>query len=291
MLIITYATHIDGYMSILVKQCEELNLNLVILGMNKKWEGFFQRTLDYYDYLNSLKDDKDICVFIDGFDTLVMENENTILDKYNSFNKPIVWGVDLSRNLLGKLFFGSEDILINGGSYMGRIRELKELFSILIKNYGKDKKLDDQIIINEFYLKNKDYFDKKIAFDINSIIFANANNKSFIYYILDHDTIDFINLLTFNKIFDNVDNLLDYHYDDLSGKIICNKTKISPSFISGPGCISFDYIVNKLGYNFKNNRCKDYWNNMVIYNKIKNNLIIISLFLLLIFLIIILKKK
>ena len=119
----------------------------------------------------------------------------------------------------------------------------------------------------------------------------NKPYKSFIYYILDHDTIDFINLLTFNKIFDNVDNLLDYHYDDLSGKIICNKTKISPSFISGPGCISFDYIVNKLGYNFKNNRCKDYWNNMVIYNKIKNNLIIISLFLLLIFLIIILKKK
>ncbi len=291
MLIITYATHIGGYMSILIKQCEELNLNLVILGMNKKWEGFFQRTLDYYDYLNSLEDDNDICVFIDGFDTLVIDNENTILDKYKSFNKPIVWGVDLSRNLFGKLFFGSEDILINGGSYMGRIAEIKELFGIIIENYGNDKKLDDQKIINEFYLKNKNYFDKKIALDMNSIIFANANNKSLIYYILDHDTINFINLITFNKILDSVDNLLDYHYDENSGKIICNNTKISPSFISGPGCISFDYLIKKLGYDFKNTRCKDYWNNMVIYNEIKNNLIMVSLFMVIIFLIIILKKK
>jgi hypothetical protein len=290
MIIITYATHVDGYMPILKNQCIKLNLNLVILGMHKKWEGFFQRTLDYYDYLNSLNDEE-ICVFIDGFDTLVIEDETIILNKYKSFNKPIVWGVDISRNLIGKLFFGSDEILINGGSYMGRVKELKDLFSILINKYGKNKKLDDQIIINEFYLLNKNYFNINIAFDINSIIFANINYKSYIYNVLDNNTIDYINYITFNKIFDKSNNLLDYKFDDKTKKIICIETNTSSSFISGPGCIDMDNLVKNLGYNFKNTRCKDYWTNNVIYNQIKNNVISVILLLLLIFFIFILRKK
>jgi len=50
----------------------------------------FQRTLDYYEYLKTL-DPNEICVFIDGYDIIPLENEEQILQKFNSFNKPIVW--------------------------------------------------------------------------------------------------------------------------------------------------------------------------------------------------------
>ena len=80
MIIITYATHIDGYLPILISECKNLNLNLKIIGLDKKWEGFFQRTLDYYEFLKTLNPDE-ICVFIDGFDTIVLENEKQKINK------------------------------------------------------------------------------------------------------------------------------------------------------------------------------------------------------------------
>ena len=43
--------YIDGYLPNLTEESKKLGLKLEIIGLNKKWEGFFQRTLDYYDYL------------------------------------------------------------------------------------------------------------------------------------------------------------------------------------------------------------------------------------------------
>ena len=263
MIIITYATKIDGYLPILITQSKQLKLNLKIIGLDKKWEGFFQRTLDYYEYLKTL-DPNEICVFIDGYDTIPLENEEQILEKYNSFNKQIVWGVDLSRNFLGKIFFGSDEILINGGSYMGKCNAMIEIFGKLISKYGTEKKQDDQKIINEFYLKNKDYFNNLIGLDMNSIIFANANYTSYIYYIFKN----------------NPD--IDYYYDDNDHKIYNKDTKTTTSFISGPGCINLDKIVNKLGYNFTNTRCDNYWETVPNFIIIKEYLFFFILTIILI---------
>ncbi len=285
MIVITYATHIDGYLPILISECKKLNLKLEIIGLNKKWEGFFQRTLDYYDFLKTL-DPNEICVFIDGFDTIALEDEKQIMKKYNLFNKPIVWSVDLSRNLLGKIFFNSNEVLINGGCYMGRCKEIIEIFDKLMNLYGKDKKLDDQKMINDFYNKNKNYFEGIIGLDMNSILFANANYNNQVYYLFDKKNIILINNLTNNLLFDKEDRLLDYYYDDKTKKII-NNNNTSPSFISGPGCVNMDYLVNKLGYNFINKRNEKYWENFVIYKEFKEEFLfylLITIFLIIILL-------
>jgi hypothetical protein len=291
MIVITYATHIDGYLPILIEESKKLGLKLEIIGLNKKWEGFFQRTLDYYEFLKNINQDE-ICIFIDGFDTIPLENEETILNKYYSFNKPIVWSVDLSRNLLGKIFFNSDDILINGGCYMGKCKEIIKIFEKLISTYGTNKKLDDQKMINDFYKNNKNYFNNTIALDMNSIIFANANYKKFIYYMFDKKTISGINNLTKDLMFDDENNILDYKFDDKTSKVISEKG-ISPCFISGPGCIDMDPIIKKLGYNLVNTRKTKYWDNFVIYQNFKEDFIlylIIVIFLIIIF-IKYLKKK
>ncbi len=267
MIVITYGTKIEGYLPILISQCNKLNLNLKILGEGKKWEGFFQRTLDYYDYLKTL-DSNELCIFIDGYDTIPLEDEEKILEKYNSFNKPIVWGVDLSRNLLGKIFFGSTDILINGGSYMGKCSAMIEIFEKLIDTYGTDEKQDDQQIINEFYLKNKDYFNNLIGLDMNSIIFANADYIRYIYYITN-----------------NGENI-DYYYNENDKKIYNKETNIPTSFLSGPGCINLDKMVNKLGYEFFNTRCENYWQTVPIYLKVKEyTLLFIIIFIFIVYMI------
>jgi len=266
MIIITYATKIEGYLPILISQCDKLKLKLKIIGQDKKWEGFFQRTLDFNDYLKTL-DLNEICVFIDGYDTIPLDNEEKILEKYYSFNKPIVWGVDLSRNLIGKIFFGSGEILINGGSYMGKCKEMIQIFDKLISIYGTEKKQDDQKIINEFYLKNKDYFNSLISLDINSIIFANCNYTNYIYYFINNTDID-------------------YYYNDNDNKVYNKQTNISTSFLSGPGCVNMDKIINKLDYDFVNKRCDKYWENFELYNNFKEfSLLIILIFIFIIYMI------
>ena len=75
MLVIIYATHIDGYMPVLIDQMKKKGIEYKVLGYEKVWEGFFQRTIDYYDFLKTL-DDSEIVMFVDGFDSLCFDNEN-----------------------------------------------------------------------------------------------------------------------------------------------------------------------------------------------------------------------
>ena len=51
MIVLTYATHSDGYYEILKDQCNKFNMEFVTLGYGKKWKGYLNRykeTLDYF---------------------------------------------------------------------------------------------------------------------------------------------------------------------------------------------------------------------------------------------------
>jgi len=44
MIVITYATEIDGYLPILILQCDKLKLKLKIIGQDKNGKGFSKNT-------------------------------------------------------------------------------------------------------------------------------------------------------------------------------------------------------------------------------------------------------
>ena len=224
MIIITYITHSAGYFNVLQKQCKKLNLNLKILGFGEKWIGFFQRFIAIYNYIKTL-DDTEIILIIDGFDTIPLENEEMILNKYKSFNKPIVWGVenDYDTNYLRmvalilstNISYGNVDgVMLNGGTYIGEVKYIKIIYEYIFKNYDTNNlTLDDQVIINK--IGNETWFKEIVSFDLNSILFCN------------------LGISTSSLYFKN--NIIFYK-------------NIAPSILSCPGKTSVNKIVKELGY-------------------------------------------
>ena len=85
MILVTYATHNSGYLNALKKSSKKNGFDLVILGENKKWEGFMQRIFDIIEFLKSKPSNEIIC-FIDGFDVLTLGSKDEFINKYKSFN-------------------------------------------------------------------------------------------------------------------------------------------------------------------------------------------------------------
>ncbi|CAD2090456.1 procollagen lysine 5-dioxygenase, putative [Plasmodium vinckei brucechwatti] len=79
--VLTFATHEQGYFKTLQESCKELNIDLVVLGMGNKWEGFISKLINVKEYLKKCND-KDIILFVDGFDTIFVQPPNVIIERY-----------------------------------------------------------------------------------------------------------------------------------------------------------------------------------------------------------------
>ncbi len=260
MIVLMYATHIDGYMPVLLDQLKKKNIKYEVLGYKKKWEGFFQRTIDYYDYLKTIDNSEIICI-IDGFDTLCFDNEKEILEKYEYMvrksKKPIIWGTDMDRQVYTRKIFGAGDILINGGCSIGSVKYYKKVFEDLFQIYGTNKNQDDQKMINNYYYSHPEKSQKYICLDEKNIFFGNATYKDMIYNWINPVLFKNINEKIGYELFNYNENI-DFEYDPVSKKVYHIKYLTKTSFLSGPGNVSLDKIVSQCGYEFENPRSKKY---------------------------------
>ncbi|OTN67358.1 Uncharacterized protein PKNOH_S06430600 [Plasmodium knowlesi] len=79
--VLTFATHEQGYFKTLQESCSRLNIELTVLGMGKKWEGFITKLVKVKEYIKSCNDN-DIVLFVDGFDTFFVQPANVIVERY-----------------------------------------------------------------------------------------------------------------------------------------------------------------------------------------------------------------
>jgi hypothetical protein len=118
--IITVATKNDGYYNALKQSAINNNINLITLGFGQKWTGFMLKFNLIKDYLNQLNDN-DIVGFVDAYDVLILQDTNIIINKFKSFNSPIILSKDcklnslLSMYIIPRLFDKCGDIYINSG--------------------------------------------------------------------------------------------------------------------------------------------------------------------------------
>jgi len=81
------------------------------------------------EYLQKL-DNNDVVVFTDAYDVFFVENENTILNKFYKFRKPIVFGNQ--NGLLTNISMNKcNQNNLNSGSYIGYVKYLKILLNII----------------------------------------------------------------------------------------------------------------------------------------------------------------
>lgn len=171
--VVTVGTSKDGYYNILVDSGSRVGVKIINIGLGKEWTGLTMKYTLLKKYLNNLRDD-DIVLFLDAYDVFLVENEQTILNKFYKFNKPIVFGNQ--NGLLTNLsMITCNKNNLNTGSYIGYVKYLKILLNILdkpkiYKKFGND----DQLVLNHI-CKNNKFFDKYTGVDIKQDIFYITN--------------------------------------------------------------------------------------------------------------------
>ena len=211
--IITYATHNERYFDILKKSYP----NIIVLGYGKKWNGFYDKVKATIDFCKD-KNDDDLILFVDGFDSVVLHTDD-LIEKYKSFNVPLIFSHDIKQSSITSkymhdvIFNTCQSVSLNSGMYIGPPKE--------IINFWKDIKIDDDDQI---------YATKKCnELDKNKIIIDTEYKLFFNYLVNDKETMSKI------KIDTNLNKLkIDNEY---------------PNIISAPAFGNINDILIKLGYN------------------------------------------
>ena len=230
---ISVATHKHkGYYNILEESCKRNNIDLVVLGLGQKWEGFTMRWKLWYDYLNKL-DDNEIIMINDAYDVIIVEDSKEIIKKFKKFKKPVVFGTqyDFVSTLVFKKCL---DSVLCCGNIIGYVKYIKIIIRLFFKyeHIWKKFKNDDQIILNEICSRENN-LKKIIAADINKNIFfvaSNRNRYSNIKYFYDGTILDL-------KM--------------KNGKLL-NQSNNSISVLHLPGNINGNLYLEYLGYDVSN---------------------------------------
>jgi hypothetical protein len=165
----------------LIESVQRQKLPIHVLGMGKQWIGPGMKLVcmdEYVDYLQ----DEDVVMFVDAWDVLVMADKEEILEKYKSFNKPIV--VSAEKNIwpyrnLASFFPETKSAFkyINTGGYIARAKELKQFFHQNRPVWGF---YDDQAFFQIAFLNDPSMF----AIDYDAKIFMTL-------FQVEDDEVDF----------------------------------------------------------------------------------------------------
>ena len=149
----------------LFSSARKQKVEITNLGKGVKWEGGTMEGQGGGHKINLVKEyikdkkDSDVLLFLDGYDTFLSDSTDEIISRYIEFSHSIVfsserfcWPDELIGSDLKALNTDQNTPYqyLNSGMYVGRIGELKKLFSAPIENYE-----DDQLYVQKQLLKGK----------------------------------------------------------------------------------------------------------------------------------------
>ena len=91
--LLTYENKENTSTKNLIYLCKKNNFDYKIIGQNKEWNGWYGRTIEYINALNSIDENKYV-VLSDGRDVLINEDCSSFLNKAINLysNKKIIFG-------------------------------------------------------------------------------------------------------------------------------------------------------------------------------------------------------
>ena len=160
--VVTYANKKAGMFDELINN--EYGVPIKVLGWGTTWNGLMDKFYGLYDYLQT-KNDNDIVVFLDAFDTKINKNTTDLKLLFESFNCKVLFSAD---NILPTSWATTcvDGHVANTGMYMGYVNFLK----ILLKDTFNKKCTNDQRNMNKI-CKKYDF----IKVDTENKIFQNFN--------------------------------------------------------------------------------------------------------------------
>jgi hypothetical protein len=243
--LITVATEETGYYEVLKETAKTHDYELITLGLGEPWTGYTMKYQLMKDYLDRRTIDptseEEIIVFLDGYDTFVLNDVKLLQSRYESFEKPLVFGSQWNRkhgdklsHFVIKTFSSGFDVIMNSGSYMGPVWVLKEKFEMLCSLFDCDiTSQNDQKLLNKARKLKPAFFDEYVAIDKDGVVFHNAAYRSSIHYTYLLKKCSWFN---------------DIEIDKIDGKLLIRDTDIEPVFLSGPGNVDLvPYVKYKYG--------------------------------------------
>jgi hypothetical protein len=150
--IVTYANKSQGMFEELINN--EFGVPVTVLGWGTKWNGFNDKYKGMSKYLET-KEDEDIVIFLDGFDTKINKNPQDVVELFKESDCKVL--VSRDSEIFGKtptqIVFGKcgKTSTANSGLYMGYVKYLK----IVINEALTLKCEDDQTNINTVCQKSE----------------------------------------------------------------------------------------------------------------------------------------
>ena len=190
--VITIATHNKGYLEVLKTGCQNGGMQFITLGYGEKWGGLIWKFHKMREFLNNVNlHPNDLIVFVDGYDTLCINNAQRLLTKFYSLETNILISQDIKyvNNPLydyfhNRIFGNCNDIYINTGMYMGFFPYVKKLINtICTKSDCLDSKLNDQVEMTKLCKLADPFYTANVKIDTENSIFLNlVANKLDIYH-------------------------------------------------------------------------------------------------------------
>ena len=224
--VITISTEKKFYYKNLVESCKKNKGKLTTLGMGEEWKGYNWRFRKMIDYLSNLSDDSIVC-FIDGYDVISCRDLTELADEFiklkNKYKCKIVVGCDeygfIGKKIVAHLSFGKcGNHYLNAGTYIGYVKDLKDIISKIYQLNPSDS-ADDQVLMIQYYNEHPG----EIHIDHECKLFL-----TLMYPLIE---VDYFTSITINN-----------------NKVLATDYKSMPFFIHAPGNGFLDNIIIKLGY-------------------------------------------
>ncbi len=167
--ICTVATKKTAGLDQLVNSCQQKQIEIDILGMGKPYHGHGHKLLYVQKYLENIPDDH-IVLFVDGYDTFLLADKETILNKFLEKKVPCIFSAEYS--LFRRAEYPKSPTkfqALNSGSYIGYANCLKQLLLALSPIKVRS---DDQNMIRPYFLAHQD----EIVLDYYCDLFFPLNN-------------------------------------------------------------------------------------------------------------------
>jgi hypothetical protein len=240
-LVLTYATHRQGYMDVLEQSCARYGYRLRILGMGERWRGYCAKLNAAIAAMRSLPRNQ-LVLFVDAFDVFMCAPASLAESVYREAGEPTML-VGASRSVGGdafalvhnRMFDESSNLRDNeckkspyrftcAGTYLCRAGPCADL----LQAAGVvDDSQDDQAVINRL---RKQHGSSAIALDYSQRAFATLLSSFVRGKIRSED-----------RITVRVDA-------DGNKRVHCGVTDTMPLLVHGPGDTDLSPLIAQLGF-------------------------------------------
>ena len=149
--IVTYANKSFGLFEELIHNTFDVPVK--VLGWGKKWNGYSDKSKGLLEYIREAKNDDDLIIFIDGFDSKINKTIENVKDIFDSYDCKVLFSKDpesFSKLVTRTIFPTCGNAVANAGMYGGYVKYLKIILTDELNRTCQDDQVNFNTMCNQY---------------------------------------------------------------------------------------------------------------------------------------------